>query len=133
MTDAYFQLGPDTGGSGRFVDVEADVPFIEFLPGLGFRPVLGKNVMVNFVYFEANTEAPLHSHDEEQVVVVIDGEFEFEAGGERRLMRRGQVAVVPSNVPHAARTFDSTCFEVDVFCPPRQGLLDLMRERAPEA
>lgn len=109
------------------------MPFIEFLPGLGFRPVVGKNVMVNFVSFEPHTEAPRHNHEEEQVVVVIDGEFEFELGGERRLMRRGQVAVVPSNVPHAARTFDSPCLEVDVFSPPREGLLELMRERSPEA
>ncbi len=34
--------------------------------------------MLNFVSFEPNTEAPMHVHEEEQIVLVIDGEFEFE-------------------------------------------------------
>jgi hypothetical protein len=35
------------------------------------------------------------------------------------------VAVIPAWVPHGAWTTDTTCLEVDVFCPPRKSLLDL--------
>jgi hypothetical protein len=35
--------------------------------------------------------------------------------------------VIPPNVPHAARTYDSTRFEVDVFHPPRQGVLGAVK------
>ena len=51
--------------------------------------------MINFVSFEPNTEAPMHVHEEEQIVLVIDGEFEFEIDGDVRTMRAGDVAVVP--------------------------------------
>jgi quercetin dioxygenase-like cupin family protein len=99
---------------------------IEMVPGLNFQPVLGEKLMVNFVSFAPHTEAPRHWHDEEQITFVIEGEFEFEVGDEKRTVRRGEAIVIPPNVPHAARTYDSTCLEVDVFHPPRQGVLDAM-------
>src|SRR5262249_13848236 len=98
---------------------------VEFLPGLGFRPVLGQRAMANFVSFEPGAEAPRHVHEEEQIVVVLEGEFTFDLDGDVRTMRRGDVAVVPSWVPHAAWTTDSSCLEIDVFCPPRHSLLKL--------
>jgi quercetin dioxygenase-like cupin family protein len=82
--------------------------------------------MANFVSFEPHTEAPLHWHEEEQISFVVDGELEFEVAGEKRVLRRGEAVVVPPNVPHAARTYESSCLEVDVFHPPRRGLLESM-------
>jgi quercetin dioxygenase-like cupin family protein len=108
---------------GRYVDVNAIEP-VEFVPGLAFRPVLGERTMLNFVTFEENTEAPRHVHVEEQIVLVLEGEFEFEIDGDVRTMRQGDVAVVPPWVPHGAHTKNTTCREVDVFNPPRQTLLD---------
>jgi quercetin dioxygenase-like cupin family protein len=87
--------------------------------------------MVNFVRFAPHTEAPRHWHDEEQISFVLEGELEFEVGEEKRVVRRGEAIVIPPNVPHAARTHDGTCFEVDVFHPPRQGVLDAMRAAEP--
>ena len=106
------------------MNVDSVTP-VEFLPGLGFRPVLGQRGMANFVSFEPGTEAPRHVHEEEQIVIVIDGEFTFDLDGDVRTMRRGDVAVVPSWVPHGAWTTDSPCLEIDVFVPPRESLLKL--------
>jgi quercetin dioxygenase-like cupin family protein len=129
VTDAagYFAANEkaQAKGEGNFVTWDGMDP-IEILSGLRFQPVLGEQLMVNFVHFEPHTEAPEHWHDEEQISFVIDGEFEFELAGEKRTVRRGQAVVIPPNVPHAARTFDKSCLEVDVFYPPRQGLLDAM-------
>jgi hypothetical protein len=47
-------------------------------------------------------------------------------------MRKGDVAVVPSWVPHGAWTTDSHCLEVDVFAPPRTSLLKLAEAQAAE-
>jgi hypothetical protein len=41
--------------------------------------------------------------------------------------------VIPAWVPHGAWTTDTTCLEVDVFCPPRQTLLDLAGVEAPDS
>lgn len=119
----------ERGGVGRYVNVDAIAP-VEFLPGLGFRPVLGQRAMTNFVSFQPGAEAPRHVHEEEQIVIVLDGEFTFDLDGDVRIMRKGDVAVVPSWVPHGAWTTDSHCLEVDVFCPPRQSLLKLAEAQA---
>jgi len=131
--DRYFAANEGTQGAGHgtFVDWDALDP-IEMVPGLNFQPVLGDGLMVNFVRFAPNTEAPVHWHDEEQITFVLDGEFEFEVGGETRTLRRGESVVIPPNVPHGARTHESSCLEVDVFHPPRLGLLEAMGRVKPE-
>jgi quercetin dioxygenase-like cupin family protein len=130
----YFAASADAAGTGKgtFVSWDALEP-LEMVPGLNFQPVLGERVMANFVSFDRHTEAPLHWHEEEQISFVIDGELEFEVAGEKQILRRGQAVVVPPNVPHAARTYDSPCLEVDVFHPPRRGLLESMGLLEPDA
>jgi quercetin dioxygenase-like cupin family protein len=128
MTDAASHFTTEAlgtpAGTGRYVHVD-DISPAELVPGLGFRPVLGQRAMANFVSFEPGTEAPRHVHEEEQIVIVLDGEFTFDLDGDVRVMKPGDVAVIPAWVPHGAWTTDSTCLEVDVFCPPRKSLLAL--------
>jgi quercetin dioxygenase-like cupin family protein len=123
----YFAKAVDAQaeGAGSWVRWDELEP-LEMVPGLSFQPVLGDRLMVNFVSFEPHTEAPVHWHEEEQITYVMDGEFEFEVAGEKRLLRRGEAVVIPPNVPHGARTHESSCLEVDVFHPPRRGLLEAM-------
>lgn len=125
MSNSHFTEGA-TGtptSPGRYV-VVGDVDPVEFVPGLEFRPVLGEKSMTNFVHFEPHTEAPKHVHAEEQIVIVLEGEFEFDLDGDVRVMKPGDVAVIPSWVPHGAKTGDIPCYEVDVFTPPRSTLLN---------
>ena len=114
----------EPAGLGRYVHIDS-VTSAEFVPGLTFRPVLGQRAMANFVSFEPGAEAPRHVHEEEQIVIILDGEMTFDLDGDVRTMRKGDVAVIPAWVPHGAWTTDTTCLEVDVFCPPRKTLLAL--------
>jgi len=134
VTTSHFssEAGGTPTAAGRFVDVTAIEP-VEFVPGLEFRPVLGEKTMTNFVRFQPNTEAPVHVHEEEQIVIVLEGEFDFEIDGEVRHMGVGDVAVVPPWVSHGAKTTDSGCYEVDVFNPPRRTLLDHAAAQAAKA
>lgn len=129
MTDPkrYFaaEAGARGEGQGTWARWDELEPLV-MVPGLSFQPVVGERLMVNFVTFEPRTEAPVHWHDEEQISFVLDGEFEFEVAGEKRILRRGDAVVIPPNVPHGARTHDSSCVEIDVFHPPRRGVLDAM-------
>jgi quercetin dioxygenase-like cupin family protein len=136
MTDParYFaaQAGAQGTDGGTWVAWNG-IDAIEMVPGLRFQPVLGNRLMVNFVHFDPHTEAPLHWHEEEQISFVLEGELEFEVAGETRVLRRGQAVVIPPNVPHAARTHEGSCLEVDAFHPPRKGLLEAMGLAAAEA
>ena len=128
MSDAasHFTTEPlgEPAGPGRYVKVDSLTP-VEFAPGLGFRPVLGQRTLTNFVSFAPGAVAPRHVHEEEQIVIVVDGEMFFDLDGDVRTMRKGDVAVVPPWVPHGAWTTDSHCEEIDVFSPPRQSLIKL--------
>ncbi|GIF76923.1 cupin domain-containing protein [Asanoa siamensis] len=129
MTSAESHFG-SAGGTptspGRFVDHTTIEPH-EILPGLNFQPVLGEKSLLNFVRFDAHAQAPVHTHEEEQVVLVLEGEIEFEIDGAVRVLKPGDVAVIPSWVPHGARTTGTPCVEVDFFTPPRATLLDQAR------
>jgi len=115
----------ESAAKGTWVQWDAQAP-VEMLPGLLFQPVVGEGAMVNFVRFEPNTVAPVHSHDEEQIAFVLEGEVEYEVAGEVHVLRRGEAVVIPPRVPHGARTRESSCLQVDVFHPPRRQLLDLL-------
>ncbi|HEX5188019.1 MAG TPA: cupin domain-containing protein [Streptosporangiaceae bacterium] len=119
----------EPAGAGRYVNLDSISP-VEFVPGLGFRPVLGQRAMTNFVSFAPGAVAPQHVHEEEQIVVILEGEMVFDLDGDVRTMRKGDVAVIPAWVPHGAWTVDTHCEELDVFCPPRQSLLKLAEAHA---
>ena len=122
----------EPAGPGRYVRIDK-IASAEFVPGLTFRPVLGQRAMANFVHFEPGAQAPRHVHEEEQIVIVLEGEMTFDLDGDVRTMTKGDVAVIPAWVPHGAWTTDTTCLEVDVFCPPRKTLLDLAAAQLPDA
>lgn len=130
MTEHFStEAGGTPTAKGRYVRV-GDVEAVQFVEGLEFRPVLAEHTMVNFVEFAEHTTAPMHVHEEEQITIVLGGEFEFTVDGDTRTMRAGDVAVIPSWVPHGAQTKDTTCSEIDVFNPPRKSLLDHARKQA---
>lgn len=133
LADQYFAQ-PGSGraptSTGHFVDLSTVEPVV-FVPGLEFRPALGESTMLNSVRFAPHTEAPVHSHDEEQITLVVEGELEFDIDGEVRRLTPGMVAVIPANVPHGARTGDIACHEYDIFNPPRQALLALRSQGTP--
>lgn len=108
---------------GRFVDVTAIEP-MAVIAGLTFRPVAGETSLVNFVDYEPQSEAPLHRHAEEQIVLILDGQLEFTIDGRSRLMQPGDMAVIPPWVPHGAITREWTCRQIDIFTPARSTLID---------
>lgn len=131
MTDN--DLGDEAGQSAakeqpraRVVNLD-DVEYFRPLPGQRCRPILGENMLANVVYFEAHAEAPVHTHVEEQIVVVLEGEIDYEIDGKVRTLRRGDIAMIPPWSPHGGRTGDEPCVELEIFSPPREPLLDAAR------
>ena len=122
----YFdQAGEPSDEPGRFVQVDELEP-LELVPGLQFRPVTTDSVMTNFVTFEPNAPAPTHHHAEQQIAIILSGELTFTVGGETRVMRPGECVVIPPNVPHGGAAGPEGCVAVDVFTPPRAGILSAM-------
>jgi quercetin dioxygenase-like cupin family protein len=122
----YFDdAGAASGEPGRWVTVGELDPLV-MLPGLEFRPVTTDSVMANFVTFEPNTPAPMHHHFEQQIAIVLSGELTFTVGTETRVMGPGECVVIPPHVPHGGTSGPEGCVVVDVFTPPRAGIVSAM-------
>ena len=125
----YFdQAGEVSDAPPRFVHVDDLDPLI-VIPGLEFRPVTTDSVMTNFVTFEPDAVAPSHHHDEQQIAIILSGELTFTVGGETRVMHAGDCVVIPPNVEHGGFAGPDGCQALDVFTPPRAGIVSLMKAR----
>jgi quercetin dioxygenase-like cupin family protein len=122
----YFdESGESSDVPGRFVHIDDLDPLI-VVPGLEFRPVTTDTVMTNFVSFEPGAAAPVHHHVEQQIAIILSGELTFTVGDETRVMHAGDCVVIPPNVKHGGVAGPQGCNAVDVFTPPRAGIVGLM-------
>jgi quercetin dioxygenase-like cupin family protein len=93
---------------------------------LARRLVTSERMMLAHVYLKKGCVVPRHSHENEQVSYILEGALRFWLGeepGEERVLRAGEVLVIPSHLPHKAEALEDT-LDLDVFCPPRQDWLD---------
>jgi quercetin dioxygenase-like cupin family protein len=132
----YFRTGGDTEVDAtyepRYVHVFRDLLGLQVERGLVLRPVFGRNLTLSFVSMEPRSVAPVHQHPQEQIGTVIEGSYEFELAGEKKVVRKGDVYVVPPNVPHGAVTHDEGCLVLDVFSPPREAFAEIMEQATAE-
>ena len=107
-----------------------ELPLEELNPMIGRRLLTGERMMIAHVYLQAGAIVPRHEHDNEQLTYILEGTLRLWLGPdddeEMFDVRAGEVLHIPPNVPHGARTFDSPCLEVDVFHPPRRGVVEAM-------
>jgi quercetin dioxygenase-like cupin family protein len=123
----------EPAGPGRFVKV-SELPEVVLAGGLVVQPLSGENVMVSFAHYEAGAEAPLHAHAEEQIFFVVEGAFDVQLGEESRRLTVGEAMVIPAWVPHRVQASeDGPAEQIDIFSPPREGILRLQEESDADA
>ena len=88
-------------------------------PGYRARFVHTGNMTIAYVTIDAGAILPEHTHPHEQVVNLIDGEFELTVKGEIHRMKPGTAVNLEPDVPHAGRAITPS-FIIDVFHPERE-------------
>jgi quercetin dioxygenase-like cupin family protein len=123
---AYFdRSGEASDEAGRWTNLN-DLPALHLVPGIAFQPITTDSVMTNLVTFEPNAVADMHHHSEQQIAIVIRGELTFTVGDETRVAHAGDCVVIPPHVPHGGHAGPEGCTAIDVFTPPRAGIVDAM-------
>jgi unsaturated pyranuronate lyase len=98
----------------RLDDLDTREPF----PGFKVHFVHSANMTFAHWTVTAGAEFPKHSHPHEQVVNMIEGEFDLTIAGETRRLTPSDVAIIPSGALHSGKAV-SYCRIIDAFYPIR--------------
>ena len=102
----------------RFIDLDK-INKKEIVPGFEGKFIHTNNMTVVYWNIQAGSQLPEHSHHNEQITTIIEGEFVLTSEGETRNVKPGDVAVFPSNVKHSGKAL-TDCYIMDVFYPVRE-------------
>ncbi len=97
----------------------SDLEYFKPMEGLRARLVHTESQTFAFWEIDEGTELPMHQHPHEQVTIVTEGVLELTIGTEKKQLKKGSVAVIPSDTPHSARAI-SDVEVTDVFYPVRE-------------
>lgn len=89
------------------------------MPGYHGKLVHGEQLSLAFWTVEKGAEVPEHNHPHEQMMHVVEGEFEFTLNGITKVYIAGDIVPIPSNVPHSGKAI-TACQLMDVFSPARE-------------
>ena len=91
----------------------------EIVDGYLARFIHTENMTFSFVDIIAGKTLPEHSHVNEQVSIMLEGEFELTLSGEPIRFGPGEVIIIPSHATHAGLAI-TDCQILDVFYPVRE-------------
>jgi quercetin dioxygenase-like cupin family protein len=90
---------------------------------LARRFVTGEKAMLAQIFLKKGALVPTHQHESEQITYILEGALLFRVEGKEVTVGKGQVLLIPSNVPHSAEALEDT-LDLDVFSPIRQDWID---------
>lgn len=81
------------------------LPEVQWRPGYVTKdisgPGNGMSTTLSYAVAEAGAGAPLHRHEDEELIVVLEGSVEARMGDEVRTIGADHTLAIPANVPHA--------------------------------
>lgn len=99
-------------------------PKVKIWEGIYGQVHHSNTITCGHISIAAGIQLPEHQHIHEQWSHLLQGEMEFTVGGETRIIKAGETAYIPSNVPHSAKTI-TDCKLIDVFSPVREDWIEL--------
>ncbi|MEY8021583.1 cupin domain-containing protein [Muriicola sp. SD30] len=91
----------------------------EIIPGFLGKMIHGEKMTLVYWEVKKDAEVPEHSHENEQIMQVLKGEFEFTVDGSTAIYKSGELIVIPPHVPHSGKAL-TPCLLMDIFSPVRE-------------
>jgi quercetin dioxygenase-like cupin family protein len=95
--------------------------------GVHARTIEGERCAFAVVELDPGAVVPEHSHEHEQLGIVLDGSVSFRIEDETRELRTGGTWRIPPNAPHEVHAGPEGAVVIDVFAPARDDWQDLER------
>ncbi|NHF58266.1 cupin domain-containing protein [Flavobacteriaceae bacterium TP-CH-4] len=96
-----------------------NLPSKEIMPGYHGKLVHTATMSIAFWEVEEGAVVPEHSHMNEQVMQVLEGEFEFTLDGTTNVYHPGDIVVISSWQKHSGKAL-TPCKLMDIFSPVRE-------------
>ncbi len=91
----------------------------QIFPGYKGRVIHSENMTFVYWSIDAGSKVPGHSHPHEQVVNVIEGDFELTVCSETEILKPESVVIIPPSAHHSGKAL-TDCRILDVFYPIRE-------------
>lgn len=95
--------------------------------GVTAQAVDGERATLAVVDLEPGSTVPEHSHDNEQLGILIRGSMRFQIDGDTRDLTAGATWRILSEVPHSVTAGPEGALAVECFTPARADWADLQR------
>jgi len=106
-----------------------DIPLIPLTDKVSTRFLVGERIMLSFIEQPPGARFPIHSHEAEQVLIILEGTEEHIVDGQNIHMESGDVCIHPPKVEHGGHT--PTGFKgIDIFVPPREDYIELIKKHS---
>jgi quercetin dioxygenase-like cupin family protein len=96
----------------------------------------GEKIMVAQIFLKRGCVVPEHSHESEQMCLIVIGSLQFNFGGEEKVLQSNQAVNIPSHLKHSVVALEDT-LAYDIFSPIRHDWLAgddaYLRTSSPEA
>jgi quercetin dioxygenase-like cupin family protein len=110
--------GSSLGAMSAFADANA-IPPQQIWDGLLARTVHGNRMTLTLIELEPGTAVPEHSHENEQMGVLLQGSMTFTIGEETKELGPGATWTILAHVPHGVVAGPEGSVLVEVFSPVR--------------
>jgi quercetin dioxygenase-like cupin family protein len=97
----------------------SSIPPQQIWERIAARSVHGERLTLAVVELDPGAVAAEHSHENEQLGIVLQGKITFRIGDEQRELGPGDTWCIPGNTRHEATAGPEGCVVIDVFSPPR--------------
>ena len=102
---------------------QTDIPAIELAQGASARLVVTPGATVSLVEQGPYSELPRHRQEQDEVIIVLEGERDEALDGRLYRIGAGDIIYVPSGAEHGALTYGSGCKTIEISAPARGDLV----------
>ena len=88
--------------------------------GVDLRAISGDKMTMTLFSLSKGAAIPEHSHPHEQIGTVLNGSMELIIGDEKKIVTKGDLWWIPSNVMHRGRCLEGPAEVLEVFSPVRE-------------
>ena len=96
------------------------MPAREIREGITLRTESGVKGTFGYFTMKKGVTVPMHSHENEQYSFILKGRVRATIGDTTFIINKGEMVLIPANVPHSFTSLKNNTIDLDFFAPRRE-------------